>query len=67
VVALDALKRVHYHELNLREHAGKILLWDERLLVPLYHPSPQVLITSRKEEAQLRDYQSVAGAIRRTA
>src|SRR5205809_3530848 len=26
-VALDALKQVHYHELNLKEHAGKIHRW----------------------------------------
>ena len=66
-VALDALKPIHYHELNLKEHAGKIHRWDGRVLVPLYHPSPQVLITSRKEEAQLRDYRVVAKAIRRAA
>ena len=63
-VALDALKLVHYHELNLREAAGKIHQWAGRLLVPLYHPSPQVLITSRREAAQLRDYKVVARAIR---
>ena len=67
VVALDALKLVHYHELSLKEHAGKIQRWDGRLLVPLYHPSPQVLITSRKEAAQLRDYEVVARAIHRVA
>jgi uracil-DNA glycosylase family 4 len=65
VVALEALKLVHYHELNLKEHAGKIHRWNGRLLVPLYHPSPQVLITSRKERAQLRDYKVVAKAIQR--
>ena len=64
-VALDALKQVHYHELNLKEHAGKTHRWQGRVLVPLYHPSPQVLITSRKEAAQLRDYRVVAKAIRR--
>lgn len=64
-VALDALKLVHYHELNLKEAAGKIHRWDQRLLVPLYHPSPQVLITSRDETAQLRDYRIVAQAVKR--
>jgi uracil-DNA glycosylase family 4 len=64
-VALDALKLVHYHEFGLKEHAGKIHRWHGRLLVPLYHPSPQVLITSRDESAQLRDYKVVARAIRR--
>jgi DNA polymerase len=63
-VALEALKLLHYHEFNLKNDGGKIRRWDNRLLVPLYHPSPQVLITSRDEDAQLRDYQVVAGAIR---
>lgn len=64
-VALDALKLVHYHDFSLQHDAGKIHRWNSRLLVPLYHPSPQVMITSRKETAQLQDYQVVARAIRR--
>lgn len=64
-VALEALKPIHYHELNLKESAGNIHRWNGRLLVPLYHPSPQVLITSRREAAQLQDYQVVARAIKR--
>src|SRR6266567_7625142 len=63
-VALEALKLIHYHEFALKKDAAKTRLWNERLLIPLYHPSPQVLITSRKEKAQLRDYQVVARAIR---
>ena len=66
-VALDALKLIHYHEFNLKEHAGKIHSWDGRRLVPIYHPSPQVLITSRREEAQLKDYQVVRRAIAQAA
>ena len=65
-VALDALKLLRDHEFNLKNDAGKIRRWNGRLLVPLYHPSPQVLITSRSERAQLQDYQIVARAIRRT-
>jgi uracil-DNA glycosylase len=63
-VALDALKRIHYHELALKEAIGTIKEWDGRLLVPLYHPSPQVLASHRREPAQLRDYQVVADAMR---
>lgn len=66
-VALEALKLVHYHEFTLKNDAGRIHRWNGRLLVPLYHPSPQVLITSRKEAAQLKDYQVVARAIVRVA
>src|SRR5882672_11197665 len=62
-VALEALKLLHYHEFNLKNDAGRIRRWDGRVLVPLYHPSPQVLITSRKEAAQLGDFKVVARAI----
>ncbi len=62
-VALDAIKRIHYHELTLKEGIGKIHNWDGRLLVPLYHPSPQVLASRRREAEQLRDYKVVSRAI----
>ena len=62
-VALAALKAIEYHRLSLREAAGQIHLWYGRTLVPLYHPSPQVLASHRREEAQRRDYQSVARAL----
>ena len=64
-VALDALKRIHYHEFTLKGAAGKILRWNARLLVPIYHPSPQVLASHRREAEQLQDYKVVARAIRR--
>jgi len=38
-------------------------VWHDRLLVPIYHPSPQVLASHRREAAQLQDYQLVAQAI----
>jgi uracil-DNA glycosylase family 4 len=63
-VALEALKLVHYHEFTLKDDAARVRPWNERILIPLYHPSPQVLITSRDERAQLRDYKVVAQAIR---
>ena len=62
-VALEALKRIHYHELNLKEHAARIHEWEGRLLVPIYHPSPQVLASHRREAQQLSDYQVVARAV----
>jgi uracil-DNA glycosylase family 4 len=64
-VALEALKLVHYHEFTLRNEAAKVRRWNNRALIPLYHPSPQVLITSRDEKAQLRDYKVVARVIGR--
>lgn len=63
-VALEALKRIQYHELNLRSAAAEIHAWQERILVPIYHPSPQVLASHRREQEQLQDYQVVAKAVR---
>src|SRR3982750_1118768 len=59
-VSLDALRRIEYHELSLKEAAGKVYEWSGRLLVPVYHPSPQVLASHRREAAQLRDYRAIA-------
>jgi uracil-DNA glycosylase family 4 len=64
-VALEALKRIEYHELNLKESASRIHSWNNRVLVPIYHPSPQVLASHRREAEQLRDYQVVEKAIHR--
>jgi uracil-DNA glycosylase family 4 len=63
-VALEALKRIQYHELNLKESAARIQTWNDRVLVPVYHPSPQVLASHRREAEQLQDYQVVAKAVR---
>ena len=62
-VALEALKRIHYHEFTLKESAAQILRWNGRVLVPIYHPSPQVLASHRREAEQLKDYQVVAQAM----
>jgi uracil-DNA glycosylase family 4 len=64
-VALEALKRIQYHELNLKESASQIHSWNDRVLVPIYHPSPQVLASHRREAEQLQDYQVVQKAIHR--
>ena len=65
-VSLAALKRVEYHELTLKESAGRVCEWNGRLLVPVYHPSPQVLASHRREAAQLQDYKAIARALRPT-
>jgi DNA polymerase len=61
-VALEALKRLHDHPFTLRDDGAKVRQWNDRTLIPLYHPSPQVLITSRGANAQMRDYQVVKRA-----
>jgi uracil-DNA glycosylase family 4 len=62
-VALEALKRIHYHEFTLKDSAAQVRAWQGRVLVPIYHPSPQVLASHRREQEQLRDYEVVASAI----
>jgi uracil-DNA glycosylase len=64
-VALESLSRLHNHNFSLQNDGAKLRRWNGRVLIPLYHPSPQVLITSRDEKAQLRDYKVVAQAINR--
>jgi uracil-DNA glycosylase family 4 len=66
-VSLAALRLVEYHDLSLKEHAGQVHQWNGRLLVPVYHPSPQVLASHRREDAQLRDYKAIALALARVA
>jgi uracil-DNA glycosylase len=61
-VALEALKRIQSHELSLKTSASQIHSWNNRVLVPIYHPSPQVLASHRREAQQLKDYQVVAKA-----
>ena len=63
-VALDALKTIKAHNLSLKESAARIHDWDGRVLVPIYHPSPQVLASHRREADQLSDYKVVARAIK---
>jgi uracil-DNA glycosylase family 4 len=63
-VSLAALRLVEYHDLTLKESAGQVHEWNGRLLVPVYHPSPQVLASHRREAAQLLDYKAVARALR---
>jgi uracil-DNA glycosylase family 4 len=62
-VALEALKRIQYHELNLKTSASQVHSWNDRVLVPIYHPSPQVLASHRREAEQLKDYKVVQKAV----
>lgn len=64
-VALEALKRIQYHELTLKTAAAQIHEWNDRVLVPIYHPSPQVLASHRREVEQLQDYQVVKHGLER--
>lgn len=62
-VALDALKTIAPHDFTLRANAAQNLAWNNRVLIPLYHPSPQVTASHRRLHEQLEDYQSLGWAI----
>lgn len=57
--ALDALRMIENHEFKLKDHAGQILQWNGRRLVPLYHPSPQVIISVRPLAKQIEDFKAL--------
>ncbi|HZS08135.1 MAG TPA: uracil-DNA glycosylase [Blastocatellia bacterium] len=65
-VALEALRLIEPHKFTLRDHAARVGRWHGRLLVPLYHPSPQVIITARSLDEQKRDYQVLLQTIRQS-
>jgi uracil-DNA glycosylase family 4 len=62
-VALDALKLIQYHEFTLRDHAGTAQHWNGRTLVPLYHPSPQVVAMQRGLTLQLEHFEMLGRSL----
>lgn len=56
--ALKALARIEPHTLTL-EDVGCAVEWFGRRLVPMYHPSPQVVISSRSLPQQLDDWKKL--------
>ncbi len=62
-VALAALQVVEPHQLTLKTDAAAVADWNGRKLVPLYHPSPQVVITVRSLQQQLEDFAALRSAI----
>ena len=65
-VALEALKLIEYHELSLKQHAGMMNQWNGRTLVPLYHPSPQVIASQRGLDLQLEHFRTLLKVIARS-
>jgi uracil-DNA glycosylase len=62
-VALESLKLIHRHELTLKADAGTSNDWNGRTLVPLYHPSPQVIASQRGLDIQLGHFQVLRNLI----
>jgi uracil-DNA glycosylase family 4 len=61
--ALRALARLHPHGYRLRDHAGRMLPWAGRWLVPLYHPSPRAGL-SRPYDRQAEDFRRLGALVR---
>lgn len=57
--ALDALGRIEPHGLTLVGSVGRSAPWYGRALVPVYHPSPQVLISRRNLAQQRNDWHAL--------
>lgn len=55
-VALEAIKRIETHDLKIKENVANVIIWNKRRLIPLYHPSPQVIASHRNMEQQFADY-----------
>ncbi|MCW5957345.1 MAG: uracil-DNA glycosylase [Pyrinomonadaceae bacterium] len=62
-VALDAIKAVEPHDLKLKDDAGLPVGWCGRRLIPLYHPSPQVIAAQRGLDLQLRHFKTLSELI----
>lgn len=62
-VALEALKLIEPHDLKLMTDAGRPLKWHGRTLIPLYHPSPQVIASQRGLHLQLEHFQTLGRLI----
>lgn len=62
-VALEAVGGIAAHGLSLKQSAATVNDWFGRRLVPLYHPSPQVIITVRNLESQKADFAVLRSAI----
>ena len=63
-VALDGIKVIEPHSLSLKLDAGKVTDWNGRKLIPLYHPSPQVIAAQRGLGLQLQHFQTLGKLLR---
>lgn len=63
-VALDGIKVIEPHSLTLKQNAGEIVEWHGRKLIPLYHPSPQVVAAQRGLGMQMGHFQTLGKLLR---
>ena len=63
--ALDALRYIEHHEFKLGKDVRTARRWNDRILIPLYHPGARALI-HRNFVAQTADYYFVGETLRRS-
>ena len=63
-VALEGIKVIEPHFFTLKLNAGQIVDWNGRKLIPLYHPSPQVIAAQRGLALQLQHFQTLGKLLR---
>jgi len=62
-VALTALNLIAPHGATLRREVSQVVPWADRLLVPLYHPSPRAQL-SRSFVKQMEDFRRLRDILR---
>lgn len=62
--ALEALSYISSHSLSLRVHVRTMNKWNDRILIPLYHPGQRAMM-HRSYHNQLSDYQFVAEQLKK--
>jgi len=62
--ALESLKIIEHHNVELKNDVRKFIPWNDRILVPLYHTSPRALI-HRNFFNQLSDFYYLSKTIRK--
>ena len=63
-VALKSLGLIKEHELELKSAVRTAIQWDNRTLIPMYHPGPRAMI-HRSFTNQRSDYQFLAEQLRK--
>lgn len=61
--ALAVLGRLQPHGMQLAKDVGCCIAWRGTRLLPVYHPSPQVLISRRSLAEQAADWQAIRAAL----
>jgi uracil-DNA glycosylase family 4 len=55
-VALESLNLIRAHSYTLNNSATLLKTWNDHLLYPMFHPSPQVIASWRNMDQQTEDY-----------